>query len=341
MAQAVVNVGTQPNDATGDLLRDAFVKINTNFAALFSGTFPAAQLVVGPPVSGVALTVQAFPGSNAANFIGGSGSFGAISIRDGQAGTTLWTISAGVSAAGDFNIVNSTAGTTPIKVSAAGAITLTGAVNAATSLAVAGTPVLTSAVTSLAGTANQVAVSASTGAVTVSLSPNVVIPTPATGDAFTVNGLGGANAARINGSSSAGNSFGLSVVAGTNASDNAVRVFNQAVTSTFLSISGDGHGTLGPSSTLGLAWAVSGNVSIPAPSSGDNLLLTNVAGGNALTIAGNSAGTAVLRLNTQATTGAQTATFLASNKPGTGTTGPDKWIPFNLDGTTHYVPAFL
>jgi hypothetical protein len=50
--QSVVNVGTQPNDATGDLFRDAFIKINTNFSALFSGTFPVVQLVVGSPTGG-------------------------------------------------------------------------------------------------------------------------------------------------------------------------------------------------------------------------------------------------------------------------------------------------
>jgi hypothetical protein len=59
------------------------------------------------------------------------------------------------------------------------------------------------------------------------------------------------------------------------------------------------------------------------------------------TIYGTLAGVAKLSLNTQATTGSQTATFTATNKPGTGTTGPDKWIPVLLDGTTHYVPAFL
>lgn len=79
---------------------------------------------------------------------------------------------------------------------------------------------------------------------------------------------------------------------------------------------------------------------INAPASGDTLLVTNVAGGNALTVAGNAAGTAVVRLNTQATTGAQTALFTASNKPGAASVGPDKWIPVNLDGTTHYVPAW-
>lgn len=94
------------------------------------------------------------------------------------------------------------------------------------------------------------------------------------------------------------------------------------------------------SSSIDISGSTRG-VTINAPSSGDALLVTNVAGGNALVLAGNSAGTAVLRLNTQATTGAQTATFTATNKPGTGTTGPDKWIPINLDGTTHYIPAFL
>ena len=41
--QQVVNVGAQANDATGDLLRDAFIKINTNFAAFFTGNFPTGQ----------------------------------------------------------------------------------------------------------------------------------------------------------------------------------------------------------------------------------------------------------------------------------------------------------
>jgi hypothetical protein len=109
-----------------------------------------------------------------------------------------------------------------------------------------------------------------------------------------------------------------------------------------------GFGTVGAAtvkfwvnSLNAMSLGTTGTVTIAAPASGDALTITNVAGANALTLAGNSAGTAVLRLNTQATTGAQTATFAANNKPGSGTTGPDKWIPINLDGTTHYVPAFL
>src|SRR2546422_6167554 len=41
------------------------------------------------------------------------------------------------------------------------------------------------------------------------------------------------------------------------------------------------------------------------------------------------------------TTGAQTATFTATNKPGSGTTSPDTWLPVTIDGTLHYIPAFL
>lgn len=60
-----------------------------------------------------------------------------------------------------------------------------------------------------------------------------------------------------------------------------------------------------------------------------------------LSLNATTTGVAVLRMDSTALTGAQTATFVASNKPGSGTTSPDKWIPFNLDGTVHYVPAFL
>ena len=47
------------------------------------------------------------------------------------------------------------------------------------------------------------------------------------------------------------------------------------------------------------------------------------------------------RLDNQVSTGGQTATFVAANKPGSGATSPDQWIIINLDGTEHYVPAFL
>lgn len=39
-------------------------------------------------------------------------------------------------------------------------------------------------------------------------------------------------------------------------------------------------------------------------------------------------------------TGSQTATFTATNKPGTGTTTPDTWIAIPVNGVIHYIPAW-
>ena len=65
-----------------------------------------------------------------------------------------------------------------------------------------------------------------------------------------------------------------------------------------------------------------------------------VLSGGAVTLYGTAAGTPLLNLNTTATTGSQTATFTATNKPGSGTTAPTKWLPVSLDGTTYYIPAW-
>lgn len=42
MAQQNINVGAAPNDTSGDTLRDAFVKVNTNFTEVFSKIFEQA-----------------------------------------------------------------------------------------------------------------------------------------------------------------------------------------------------------------------------------------------------------------------------------------------------------
>ena len=85
----------------------------------------------------------------------------------------------------------------------------------------------------------------------------------------------------------------------------------------------------------------SGNWTANAPASGDTLTIATTSGNNGLVVNGTSAGTAVLRFNTQATTGAQTATWTApTNKPGAASGSVTKWIPVNVDGTTLYVPAF-
>jgi hypothetical protein len=42
----------------------------------------------------------------------------------------------------------------------------------------------------------------------------------------------------------------------------------------------------------------------------------------------------------QASTGAQSAIFTATNKPGTEAGAPAKWLAVTLDGTTHYIPCW-
>jgi hypothetical protein len=40
------------------------------------------------------------------------------------------------------------------------------------------------------------------------------------------------------------------------------------------------------------------------------------------------------------TTGTHTATFSATNKPGTATTAPTAWLPIVIGNTTYYIPLW-
>lgn len=60
----VINLGTQPNDQTGDPANIAFGKCNTNFTQLYSGQVPFTSAVIGPPGAGVAaLTINGVAGT--------------------------------------------------------------------------------------------------------------------------------------------------------------------------------------------------------------------------------------------------------------------------------------
>lgn len=109
-----------------------------------------------------------------------------------------------------------------------------------------------------------------------------------------------------------------------------------------------------------------GNVIIVAPTAAVALTITPAAANRALILAAGStsafvcemqtgttagtglflnnnaaAGSAVFRIDGSATTGAQTATFTATNKPGSGTTSPSSWLPVNVDGAVKYIPMWL
>jgi hypothetical protein len=54
MAQEIINVGTLPNDGTGDPLRVAYEKINENFDQLFA----AASSYVSKIIAGSGVTIS-------------------------------------------------------------------------------------------------------------------------------------------------------------------------------------------------------------------------------------------------------------------------------------------
>lgn len=146
-------------------------------------------------------------------------------------------------------------------------------------------------VTSIAGTANQIAASASTGAVTLSMPQNVIIPTPASGVALTVNGIANSNTALVQSSTTAGQGFGLQVNGGTNASDYAFKIANAANTIEYFQVNGDASGNISRSGTSIITWAAAGNVTIFAPSSGVALTMTGASATSVLAVTIAGAGT--------------------------------------------------
>jgi hypothetical protein len=53
-------------------------------------------------------------------------------------------------------------------------------------------------------------------------------------------------------------------------------------------------------------------------------------------------GSGAVRLDSQHSTGANTATFTATNKPGSGVTlTPQTWLKLNLGGTDYYIPCWI
>jgi hypothetical protein len=65
-----------------------------------------------------------------------------------------------------------------------------------------------------------------------------------------------------------------------------------------------------------------------------------VLGTAALEVIGTLPGNSAIIINSSATTGAQTATFTATNKPGTATSSPAGWLPITCDGVQYYTPIW-
>jgi len=104
--------------------------------------------------------------------------------------------------------------------------------------------------------------------------------------------------------------------------------------------------TVGTSSlsAYGLNIATTGELTIPTPNSGGSgislTLNAGALGTAALRLNGTLPGNSTLIINSSATTGAQTATFTATNKPGTATSAVAGWLPITCDGTQYYAPVW-
>jgi hypothetical protein len=104
--------------------------------------------------------------------------------------------------------------------------------------------------------------------------------------------------------------------------------------------------TVGTSSlsAFGFQIAATGELTLDAPNSGGTnitlTLKTGALGTWALQVTGTLPGNSAIIVNSSATTGTQTATFVATNKPGTATSSPAGWLPITCDGVQYYTPIW-
>ena len=101
MAKQTINIGTAPNDGTGDTLRGAFVKVNGNFDELYSNvvfdTNLAANLALYQTLAGLAANVALIT-ANAAGFIGTLPAANVVSNAQLSANLSNYQTLAGLSA---------------------------------------------------------------------------------------------------------------------------------------------------------------------------------------------------------------------------------------------------
>ena len=135
MAQQTIGIGSSANDGTGDPLRTAFTKINTNFTELYGDTAEANDLLEdASPQLGGNLDINGFnitsARSNEDIVIAPSGTGGVLASGLRLAGTTI--------SADDSSTVNINEG-----LNVDGAATVEGAATLSSTLAVSGATTLT------------------------------------------------------------------------------------------------------------------------------------------------------------------------------------------------------
>jgi hypothetical protein len=164
-------------------------------------------------------------------------------------------------------------------------------------------------VTSISGTANEIAASSATGAVTLSFPNNLIVPAPTSGVSLTVNGASTAVAMTV--------SSGLS--SSTNGSDLAVTRAGSTANSV----------VAGPNVTL-------------HDTTNSTQAAMQISGGQLEFWLNDGSWVQALGLTGAPTTGTAHATFTATNKPGANLqSSPVAWLPIVYGGgTVGYIPVY-
>lgn len=293
----------------------------------------SGNVVINAPTSGVAQTINQATSSAIGLRIAsaGSGTDSAI-LSLFASGTREWQVKAATG--GSFVVTDVTRGADVISATSTGNVTIN-APNSGAALSVTAS-LSTAAIQVSSGASNNAGIilqSSGKGAwqmyasggvdewrlfngaadtLKVASAGNVTINAPTSGNSLTINTVAGGAAAAMYAPASQTCSVYL--------------YGNNGGGSLLLQGGNDNNGYITASNSMFLA------------TSGSSRLAIGTTG--VVTIYGGTAGTPYLTVNSSATTGAQTATFTATNKPGSGTTAPTKWLPVILDGTTYYIPCW-
>jgi hypothetical protein len=172
MSQLTVNLGTTPNDRTGDSLRVAFSKVNTNFTEIYT-TF-ATQAYVASTMSGQVataltaysgtvggtLTTAAQPNVTSVGTLTGLNSTGAVYVSNTTASNSVITgalrVAGGVGVVGNITATSATIGSLTVAgESDTGDLTVGGNLNVTGTITGSVTGTITGSVTGNAGTATK------------------------------------------------------------------------------------------------------------------------------------------------------------------------------------------
>lgn len=313
MTLQTIFTGTNTNDQTGTPAQTAFQIINANFAQL-GGTIP---ITFGPPS----------PAAGPAVTVAGAAGFAAMSINAGTGGTGLTVNQSG--STGGINVLSAT-GTANLYLAGSG-VAATSGLQISQNGTVA--TILNNAASSL-----QLGTNAAVN-VTIGSGGNVTIATPTSGIGLSLSTT----------SATIGNAP-MNVV--TIASGYCITFSDGTNTTAGISFDGSHNLQIGSNSgSYGMEFISGGRVSltagttggctIPTPSSGSALTLNGSSATPALTLTNFAANQPAINFTNAAFIGANTATFSATNKPGTGTTAPTLWLPIQLNGTTYFIPCWL